>query len=207
MADDIEALIDALRLERPVVMGWSFGSFVAQSHMANHGTATAYVLMGTIAEPGAMHEVDRELERFEPERLRAQVADSWRREPTVQTPEECRRLWFDQLPFHFADPESPLIAETIAHDRTVYRPEVLRRFSAGGEYGFVDLRRRLRDFRKPVLILIGAHDRTTSPASAHELAELLPNAEEVVLERTAHMIPYEEPELFLAALSRFLARV
>ena len=33
-------------------MGWSFGSFVTQSHMVRHGTASAYVLMGTIAEPG-----------------------------------------------------------------------------------------------------------------------------------------------------------
>jgi len=30
-------------------MGWSFGSFVAQSHMARHGSADAYVLIATVA--------------------------------------------------------------------------------------------------------------------------------------------------------------
>lgn len=207
MADDVEALIATLGLERPVVLGWSFGSFVAQSHMARHGTAAAYVLMGTIAKPGALEHVSEELARFEPERLREQVTDSWAREQSVATQEGCKRIWHDQIPFHLADPESPLVEELIARDQIVYRPEVLRHFSAGGEYGLIDLRSQLASFSKAVLVLIGAHDRTTSPTSAHELAELLPNAEEVVLARTAHMVPYEEPELFLAALRRFLARV
>jgi proline iminopeptidase len=207
MADDIEALIEMLALERPVVMGWSFGSFVAQSHMARHGTAAAYVLMGTIAEPAALELVDDQLARFEPEHLREQVSSSWAREATVETPEECKQILDDQMPFHFADPEGPLVAESIARDRTAYQPAVLRHFASGGDYGMVDQRALLRSFPKPVLVFIGAHDRTTSPASAHELAELLPNAEEIVLSRTAHMIPYEEPELFLAALRKFLARV
>ena len=207
MADDVEALIEALELKRPVVMGWSFGSFVAQSHMARHGTAAAYVLMGTIAEPAALELVNAELARFEPKHLREQVSASWARESTVETAEECKQILDDQMPFHLADPEGPLVTELIASDQTVYQPAVLRHFARGGDYGMVDQRVTLSSFLKPVLVLIGAHDRTTSPVSAHELAELLPNAEEVVLPRTAHMIPYEEPELFLTALRKFLARV
>lgn len=207
MADDAEELIEALELERPVLMAWSFGSFVAQSHMVRHGTAAAYVLMGTIAEPVALELVDEQLAHFEPEHLREQVSSSWAREATVQTPEECKRILDDQMPFHLADPEGPLVAELIARDRTVYQPAVLRHFASGGDYGMVDQRQALGSFSKPVLVMIGARDRTTSPMSAHELAELLPNAEEVVLTQTAHMIPYEEPELFLAAVRDFLARV
>jgi pimeloyl-ACP methyl ester carboxylesterase len=207
MADDVQALFEALRLERPVLMGWSFGSFVAQSHMARHGTADAYVLLGTVAAPEALLEVDAALERFEPEHLRDQVRASWRREPVVQTPQQATQLWFDQLPFHLADPQGPLAEQLIGRDRTVYRPDVLRHFSRDGEYGMIDLRDALLSFEKPVLVLIGAHDRTTSPASAHELAQLLPRGEEVVLPRTAHMIPYEEPTAFLKALRDFLARV
>jgi pimeloyl-ACP methyl ester carboxylesterase len=70
----------------------------------------------------------------------------------------------------------------------------------------VDMRDRLRHVTVPTLVLSGAHDRTTSAASAHELARALPACEEVVLPRTAHMIPYEEPEAFLAALAGFLDR-
>ena len=207
MADDVEALIRALGLERPVVYGHSFGSFVAQSHMVRHGSADAYVLMGTIAEPGALALVEQRLAEFEPVHLREQVTASWAREQTVQTPEECKQLLADQLPFHVGDPESPLVAELIAHDRVVYRPEVLRHFSSGGTYGMEDWREPLSRFDKPVLVLSGELDRTTSPASAHELAELLPRGEEVVIPGVAHMVTDEDGPAALAALRAFLARV
>jgi pimeloyl-ACP methyl ester carboxylesterase len=205
MADDIQALIEALALDDVVVVGWSFGSFVAQSHMARHGSAAAYVLMGTVAEPGALAAVEGQLATFEPESLREQVARSWQLEATVATPEDAKQLLADQMPFHVADPTGPRVAELNANDRVVYRPEVLRHFAAGGEYGMIDLRDELRTVPVPTLVLSGAHDRTTDPASAHELAELLPSCEEVVLAGSAHMLPYEEPAEFLAALTGFLA--
>lgn len=207
MSDDVEALCHALGLVEPVVMGWSFGSFVAQSHMARHGSARAYVLMGTVAAPDALAEVFDRLAVFEPERLRAQVTASWEREATVETAEQCKQLMDDQIPFHLADPEGPLVQRLIDDDRVVYRPEVLRHFSADGEYGLDDLRPTLRSFTRPVLVLSGAHDRTTPTASAQELVDAIPTAEHVILEHTAHFVPYEEPEAFLAALRAFLARV
>lgn len=206
MADDVEALISALALANVVVMGWSFGSFVTQSHMARHGSAAAYVLMGTISEPGALANVADELARFEPEALRDQVAASWALEPSVESPEAARQLLADQMPFHVADPTGPIVGELVAADRVVYRPEVLRHFSAGGEYGMVDLRKQLRDVRAPTLVLSGAHDRTTLASSAHELAGILPLCEEVVFADSAHMMLYEEPEAVTAALLDFLAR-
>jgi pimeloyl-ACP methyl ester carboxylesterase len=106
-----------------------------------------------------------------------------------------------------ADPESPVVKWLIDNDRVVYRPEVLRHFAADGEYGLEDRRDELRQVERPVLVLSGEHDRTTSPASAHELAELLPNAEEVVVADAAHMLLYEQPDAALGALRRFLGRV
>jgi pimeloyl-ACP methyl ester carboxylesterase len=207
MADDVEALIRALALERPVVMGWSFGSFVAQSHMARHGSAAAYILVGTVATPGALHTVYDRLAAFEPASLRDQVTASWEREATVATPEECKQLLADQYPFHVADPEGPLVAWLIENDHVVYRAEVLRHFATDGDYGLADQRDVLSSVDRPVLVVSGAHDRTTPASSAHELVEVLGDADEVVLPNSAHMLPYEEPDAFLAALRAFLARV
>ena len=207
MADDVEQLLRELGVSDTVVMGWSFGSFVAQSHMARHGSAAAYVLMGTVSGPHALHEVFDRLAVFEPEHLRPQVTASWEREATVQTAADCKQLLDDQWPFQVADPEGPLVAWLRENDHVVYRPEVLRHFAAGGEYGMTDLRDTLRSFTRPVLVLSGAHDRTTPAASAQELADAIPTAEHVVVDGAAHMIPYEQPEAFLAALRAFLARV
>jgi len=164
------------------------------------------VLLGTVSEPGALAAVHEQLAAFEPEALRRQVAASWKLEATVETPEQARQLWHDQIPFHVADPTDPLVAQLRADDRVVFRPEVLRHFAAGGEYGMADLRDALRSVHVPTLVLSGAHDRTTPAASAHELALILPDCEEVVLADSAHMLPYEQPQEFLAALCAFLER-
>ena len=111
------------------------------------------------------------------------------------------------MPFHLADPEGPLVQSLIDNDRVVYRPDVLRHFAAGGDYGLADQRDVLRSFDRPVLVLSGALDRTTPAADAQELADAMPTAEHVVIDGAAHMIPYEQPEAFLAALGAFLARV
>jgi proline iminopeptidase len=208
MADDVEALIRELGLARPIVMGHSFGSFVAQHHMAEHGTAAGYVLMGTVDSVDELARIGERLAAFEPEHLRDQVTRSWDDESTVQTVEQARQLFRDQLPFHAAVPEGALVrAMQEAAGEIAFRPEVLRHFASGGEYGLVDNRGRLGERQVPVLVLSGELDRTTPAASAHRLAELLSDADEVVIPGAAHMLLQEQPAAALAALRAFLGRV
>ena len=208
MADDVEALIRELDLDRPIVMGHSFGSFVAQHHMAEYGSAAGYVLMGTVDSVEELARIDERLAAFEPAHLREQVTRSWAQEATVQTAEESKQLMSDQLPFHMAEPEGALVQSLQENvGAIVFRPEVLRHFASGGEYGLVDNRERLRQRSVPVLVLSGQLDRTTPAASAHRLAEILSDADEVVIPGAAHMLLQEQPEAALAALRAFLARV
>ena len=208
MAADVEAVISGLRLERPIVMGHSFGSFVAQHHMAEYGTAAGYVLMGTVDSAEELTRIGERLAAFEPEHLREQVTRSWAAEETVQTAEEAEQLWRDQVPFHAAEPEGEAVRQMQqSSSEIVFRPEVLRHFASGGEYGLVDNRERLRQRRLPVLVLSGELDRTTPAVSAHRLAELLPDADEVVVPGAAHMLLQDQPDAALAALRAFLARV
>jgi proline iminopeptidase len=208
MAADTEAVITQLGLERPIVMGHSFGSFVAQHHMAEYGTAAGYVLMGTVDSVEELALIGERLAAFEPAHLREQVTRSWAEEEKVQTARDAERLWIDQLPFHAAEPEGALVRAMQENLGTiVFRPDVLRHFASGGEYGLVDNRERLRERRLPVLVLSGELDRTTPASSAHRLAQLLADADEVVIPGAAHMLLQEQPEAALAALRAFLARV
>jgi pimeloyl-ACP methyl ester carboxylesterase len=56
-------------------------------------------------------------------------------------------------------------------------------------------------------VLSGEGDRTTPAASAHRLAGMLRDADEVVVPGAAHMLLQEQPAATLAALRAFLARV
>src|SRR5881392_2587128 len=84
-----------------------------------------------------------------------------------------------------ADVEASLEAlgngrETIAAsweaEETVGSPQVLRYFANFG-YGAFDYRPKLSCVRKPTLIVVGEHDRTTTPRAARVLHEGIPNSE------------------------------
>lgn len=207
MASDVSALAEALGLERYAVLGHSFGSFVALQHAVDRpGAAAATIVSGGVPSARFLGHVDHNLEVFEPVELRAQVADSWAREKSVRTAEEVAALLHDQMPFHFADPRDPRIADYEARTAgAVFNPDVLRHF-ANLEYGAIEVEDRLPDVVQPTLILVGRHERVCSVEAAEAMAAAIRRAELVVFERSAHMTFVEENERYLEVVRGFLAR-
>jgi len=66
------------------------------------------------------------------------------------------------------------------------------------------LSKRLYRLAAPTLVLWGAEDRLTPPVYAARWGELVPHATIEILPEAGHMLPYERPEAFAAAVSRFL---
>ena len=207
MAQDVIMLALALKLRRYAVLGHSYGAFVALQNAVDYpGQAVATVVGGGVASVRDLEGVADALESFEPAELREQVASSWERGSSVTTSQEVEQLLFDQLPFHFRDPNDPRIAEYERRSAgAVYAPEVLRRFATAGNGG-IDLEDRLPEVTQPVLVLAGRHDRTCPAETSERMAGLLPRGELHVFEESAHMTFVEEPERYLEVLCRFLAR-
>ena len=67
------------------------------------------------------------------------------------------------------------------------------------------LSKRLYRLRAPTRILWGKDDRMIPPVYADAWQAALPHAEVVRFERCGHMVPYEKPAEFLAAVKAFLA--
>lgn len=57
----------------------------------------------------------------------------------------------------------------------------------------------------PTLILIGENDKATSPEKSQRMQTAIAGSQLVIIPRSGHMTPVEEPELVNAALERFLA--
>jgi proline iminopeptidase len=208
-ARDVDALATALGLDRYVVLGHSFGALVALQHAVDFSgrPAGSVISSGAPSERLLMSHVERELERFEPVELREQVQASWAREAHARTQDEVRDLLDDQLPFHFADPRDPRIEEMrAAMTGAVYAPDVLRAAATEG-YGHIEVEDRLGDVRHAMLVLAGRHDRTCSVGAAEVIAGGVPDAELVVFEHSGHMTFVEEPDAYVAAVRRFLARL
>ena len=206
MAADVTALAAALELERYVVLGHSFGAFVALAHLVGPADPAH---AGTVVSSGApsarwLAGIDEELAGFEPEDLRAQVQASWAREAEIRTPQDVAALLADQLPFHFADPRDPRIGDLRdAMAPAAYAPDVLRA-AATGAIAVPDVEAALPGVRKPVLVLAGAHDRICPPAASEAIAGAVPGARLEVFDRSAHMAFVEQPAEYVDAVLAFI---
>ena len=111
-ADDVRAFCDALEIRRPIVLGASFGGFVAQAYATRHPDhPRALILCST----SARHREDRVLDMFERlgGREAREVAATYLRDTSTETMAEYARLC---LPLYTRRPEDPdAMIRTLPH--------------------------------------------------------------------------------------------
>src|SRR3954470_3365968 len=199
-ARDVDRLAEALELDSFALLGHSFGAIIAPYTAPERATAAAYVLSaGGDSSEALDADVAAALEALGDEGK--EIAASWEAEKTVETEEQLKQLLHDQMPFHFHGEPPPGYGE-----ETVGTPEVLRHFANIG-YGAFDYRPKLSEVDKPTLVVVGEHDRTTTPRAARVLHDGIPNSELVVIPAVGHMSFVEKSEPYLTAVRRFLSGV
>ena len=182
------------------MLGHSFGAIITTWHAINLGTAAGYIISGGgDSSTKLMADVEASLEAMG--EAGKPIAESWEWEQTVETPEACAELIRVQNPFHFHGPVPPGFAED-----TVYAPEVLRHFASAG-YGDFDYTPDLGEVSKPTLVLVGEHDRTTTPRAARVLYEGIPGSEHAELPDAGHMSMVEAQDAYLGHVRDFLRRI
>ncbi|WP_374661821.1 alpha/beta fold hydrolase [Inhella sp.] len=192
-ADDVVLLCERLGIEKPIVVGQSFGGFVAQRYLARHPEHPAKVVLSSTSHHTGLA---RKLAAFR--RLGGPLAEAtaeafWER-PGPDTWAEyeihCRHL-YNTTP-------QPKLFETC------YRWDVLFHF-VGGEKRTMDLRPGLGKVRCPVLVMVGDEDPVTPPEDAMEIAAALRSAP-VQFERFAgvgHGAWRDDPAAAETVLRRF----
>ena len=193
-AEAVEDFVNEMGLEDWTLLGHSFGGYVAMQHLVDFGTAARLIASCTDADEEEPPDLPQD--RFE--NLPDTVADAFEREDSVTTPEECREVWREQLPF-FAD--DPAAVEPML-DRVVFQPEAHRSRDLG-ELHALDA---LAATDIPVLAIAGEHDRATPPALAERIASTAPNGELVVIERAGHFPFAEASDRYWPAVVDWLTR-
>jgi non-heme chloroperoxidase len=194
-ADDVAAILDALRLERPVLVGWSYGAFVICDYVRAHGQERVAAIdfvegvsklgqaaFGTLIGPGF-------LDHF---------ADATA----------------DDLPTNISAMRSfvkvcasrPLPAEEFetALCWNIVVPAQVRASLGARELDYDDV---LRALDVPLLVTQGREDTVVLPAMAEHFLATCPTAEASWYDGIAHLPHLQEPERFNRELAELTRRV
>jgi 3-oxoadipate enol-lactonase len=184
-----EAVKDAAAGEDAMVLGNGYGGFVALQMAIRHpGIASRLVLADCGA---AFSEEGRQA-------FRNMAAAARAKGLAAITDVAMRRL--------FADDFQAWHPELMRDRRKAFLrtdPEVFR--AACDALASLDLRSDLAEVKVPVLVLVGEHDEATPPPMSHELASGLPSAHLDIIPGCAHVPQLQAPNLFMQAISNFLA--
>ncbi len=201
--DDIHALCVMLGIEKPVVLGQSFGGMVAQSYATRHPVHAGGIVLSSTA---ARMDFESSLAIFEAKggiEARAVAERFWRigDDAAFETYMRVCMPLYNTKPA--ADGEN-------ARARAVMRREVYRHFSLPGcEMHRMDFRPALSRIACPVLVLAGAEDPITPPHLSREiLASLKQGAGSLqVFDDCGHGAFRDSPEEVFPVIREFIAKV
>jgi pimeloyl-ACP methyl ester carboxylesterase len=202
-ADDLKALCEHLGIDRPIVVGTSFGGFVAQTYASrypHHPSALILISTATRLDAGAAVSIFARRGGT----LARSIAARFFREPCEDAALEFVKIC---VPLFRARSAAALSDET---NRTILRTPVMTHFvKPDGEYHRMDLRSCLARVTCPTLVLGGEQDPITPIELSEELADAL-GSKVVRFERLpdcGHPVFKDDPNRALALIRDFMQSI
>ena len=210
---DLDAVRGALGIDKWVVLGYSYGGFLAQYYTINHPESVAgLVLLGS--SPGMWVEMQRgrqydymsDEEREKLREVRTQLQEM-REERGWSYSEYINVLLFnnflngDWKRQHFLKPSRERVVQIALYE---WDQDEIFNSVMSGSMNTVDLTGAFEDCPIPTLILEGKWDLTWNTDKPRILLDNHPGAELVMFENAGHGIYDEEPDAFFRVLRRFV---
>ena len=209
--DELQAVRDALGLERVHLLGQSWGGMLAMQYALDDPAGLASIVVAD--SPADMRHWVAEANRLRAD-LPADVAATLTAHETAGTTTNpayaaAVEVFYRRHVCRLAEWPEPFLRsiDAMTNDGFVYN--VMNgpsEFHVIGKLKDWTIRDRLHEIRVPALLLSGAHDEAT-PAIVGEVAERIPNAAWILFEQSSHTPHLEEPAAFEAAVNGFLAGV
>lgn len=189
--DQIEALCAHLDVDQCAIAGFSLGGIINRAYALSHPERVrALVILNSYHD------------RTEEQRAAVlQRVEQARQSGPTATIDAALERWFTPE-FHAAHPEmlDQVRSWVTANDAEVY-PHLYHLMAMCD----ADLVEPVRAIRCPTLIIAGEKDPGNTPAMAHAMAALIPDARVEVMPDLRHMGLCERPEAFLALMKPFFA--
>lgn len=195
--DDLQALLDALGVERTAVLGYSMGGRVAL-HLASAHPERLWALVLESASPGIDDPEERARRRQADEALAAELESHGIESFVAKW--EALPLWATQarLPQEVRDRVRRQRLQNRAHGLA----GSLRGMGAGA---MEPLYARLPHLTMPTLVIAGQRDEKYVRLG-EQMARAMPRAELAIVPGAGHNVHLEEPDTFDSLVLNFLAR-
>lgn len=202
-AADVDGLRAWIGAEKIVMAGGSYGGFIALEYATRYSDrVSALVLRDTSADNShrtasrenalASARIDVDIELFD-RMMAGKVRDN----------EDFKRGWEHILPLYDHDLDMEVVRERV--EQTPYRYETHNYAFAVNQADY-DIKDKLPAIEVPTLVTVGRHDWITPVAASETIADLVPNSELVIFEKSGHAPQLEEPEKFQKIVRDFLDR-
>ncbi|HZP75439.1 MAG TPA: alpha/beta hydrolase [Pseudolabrys sp.] len=185
--DEVQAVIDAAGLKRPVLVGWSYAGRVISDYVATHGTSKI----------AAINFVDAPI-KGDP----ALVGDNLKNLPLMTSEDLATNIAATRTFVHgcFSKQPSAEDFETMLAFNMMVPPKV--RAGLGGRA--LDATEMMSKLKLPVLVTHGAEDRNAKVGAAKYTASVIPGAKLSIYEGVGHAPFYEDAPRFNAELAAFV---
>lgn len=193
---DLVGVLDALRIERAAIVGFSLGGGPALALAAGRPERVSHLVLADVGagadDPVKIEGMARRwLALIRQNEIDELIADMLRSELFKVYARRGARHRSHMAGLIRATPIAGLhftLSEVLAKRKSLFRSTSV-----------------LKAVQAPTLVLVGQYDYACSKAS-RLLVETIPNAELKVIAGSGHMAPLEQPAAFTAALMEFLGR-
>ncbi len=191
-AKDLKELMERLDVKSASLVGWSLGGIISIQFCLEWPEMTnSLVLVGstTKLQPSARELFEKRAQLAESKGMKALVDETFylTREafaPSVRTNHPEKVDIFRKL--------------LEGNDKNAYAAESRALIKT-------DLTPKLKEIKKPALLLVGQYDSRTPLADSELMCTMMPNSFMKIMPDCGHFYPLEQPEMFSREVLRFLA--
>jgi 3-oxoadipate enol-lactonase len=191
-ADDLLAFMDALKIEKAIVVGLSMGGYIALNAIKKNPEKIAGLVL---CDTQCAADTDEGRDK-----RKKTIAFIKKNGLGIYSEESLKNL-FAPASFQAKKEEVQFIHQAIL---TTHAETICLTLQALANRK--ETCSSLADIKVPVCIVVGSEDKITPPSSALKMNELINNSELIVIEGAGHLSNLENPEQFNEHLKSFLSK-
>jgi proline iminopeptidase len=196
---DLDALRQALGVEKLDLLGHSWGGYLAQAYAATHGDRVAHLVLVGSAAPKFSDTIFLFSQVF-PDRDMNTPFEQGRATGDTALVHQALRIYLTML---FYSPERGAEWRKLGVHLKFNNDQSTQ---LNRDLGRLDFTPALASFDFPTLVTDGRYDMNVAPLTGYRIHQGIPGSEFHVFEKSGHIPFYEEPDAFVEVVGAFLDR-